>query len=330
MTLQPTPPADFNELLLKLYGLSQEQPMHSFQDAALRLIKPLLPFAAAVWGTASTTPTGIDIHSLHLHNKTQDMVAAYEEVKHLDSAAVSMFSPAKVTRAFHTDSFFAAREKHPIRDFMARFEQPNFLVTTDCNARTSLMHWLTFYRANRDAYCTPADAERLHQLAPHLMQALAFNRTAHLGRLAAAVCELSPHGVAIADVKGVLYASNAQFATAMRAACGVDGAVGNLLPYSLLAQIAPRGNQFHWQQLVLTCHAEHGLIFIKTRELQAVDLLTEREHTIAKLVAQGHTHKEVAHMLSRSPATVRNQIAQIYGKLNINCVAELVNALNLQ
>ena len=332
--LEDSTPLNFNDLLLRLYALSQQQPIDTFQDAALQLVKPLLPFDAAVWGTASTKPTGIDIHTLHLHHKTPDMVAAYEEVKHLDTAAASMFSAGKLTRAFHTDTFFEAADKQPVRHFMARFEQPNFLISSDCNPRTSLMHWLTLYRADRNAHCTPADVNLLEQLAPHLMQALAFNRTAHLGRLAAAEQALCPNGMAVADCRGVLYATNAQFVTAVRKAWGISADIGACLPEKVMTLIklhtAHPQSSFEWLQMVLTCHEAHGLVFIKSRAMQAVDRLTERERAVAALIAAGHTHKEVAQLLCRSPATVRNQIAQIYGKLNINCVAELIRALSFR
>ena len=55
--------------------------------------------------------------------------------------------------------------------------------------------------------------------------------------------------------------------------------------------------------------------------------LTSREWTIARLIAKGHSHKEIAQALNRSPATVRNQIQSIYEKLQVGNIAMLVEAL---
>lgn len=179
-------PDDVNELLVCLYGLSQEQPVEHFQSAALALLKPVIVFDAAIWGAATISPNGLDIHSFHLHNKTPDMVADYEEVKHLDSASSGMFDQPKATRAFHTHSFFDARDKRPIRDFMTKFEQPHFLLSTDLKAqagsKSSLLHWVTLYRAKQNAHYSAADVARLHVFAPHLKQALSLNRSSHLSK----------------------------------------------------------------------------------------------------------------------------------------------------
>ena len=83
-------PDDFSTLLLRLYRLSQELPIQLFQDAALSQIKQVLPFDSSMWGTATTAPEGIDIHTVHLHEKSPEMLVAYEQVKHLDSAAASI------------------------------------------------------------------------------------------------------------------------------------------------------------------------------------------------------------------------------------------------
>ena len=58
-------------------------------------------------------------------------------------------------------------------------------------------------------------------------------------------------------------------------------------------------------------------------------MLTSREHTIAQLVSKGSTHKEVAQILGRSPATIRNQIQSIYDKLGVGNIAGLIGELSL-
>jgi DNA-binding NarL/FixJ family response regulator len=54
-----------------------------------------------------------------------------------------------------------------------------------------------------------------------------------------------------------------------------------------------------------------------------------RERSVADLIAQGGTHKEVARRLSRAPATIRNQLQSIYAKLEVANVAGLIEALKL-
>lgn len=54
------------------------------------------------------------------------------------------------------------------------------------------------------------------------------------------------------------------------------------------------------------------------------DALSEREREIFQLVAEGHSNKEVADILSISPATVETHRAHILQKLDLHNTAELV------
>jgi two-component system, NarL family, response regulator NreC len=54
------------------------------------------------------------------------------------------------------------------------------------------------------------------------------------------------------------------------------------------------------------------------------DALSEREREVFQLVAEGHSNKSVADLLSVSPATVETHRAHILQKLDIHSTAELV------
>jgi DNA-binding NarL/FixJ family response regulator len=54
------------------------------------------------------------------------------------------------------------------------------------------------------------------------------------------------------------------------------------------------------------------------------DALTEREREIFQLIAEGHSNKEIAELLSVSPATIETHRAHILQKLDVHNTAELV------
>jgi two-component system response regulator NreC len=58
--------------------------------------------------------------------------------------------------------------------------------------------------------------------------------------------------------------------------------------------------------------------------LDRYDSLSEREREIFQLVAEGHSTKEIAELLSVSPATVETHRAHILQKLDMHNTAELV------
>lgn len=46
-------------------------------------------------------------------------------------------------------------------------------------------------------------------------------------------------------------------------------------------------------------------------------ILTERQHTVARLVAAGLTNKQIAREIGLSPSTVKNHVHAAIGKLGV-------------
>ncbi|RQO50659.1 helix-turn-helix transcriptional regulator [Variovorax sp. KBW07] len=322
---KPAALQDFSTLLLRLYRLSHELPIVAFQDAALDLIKPVLPFDSSMWGTATRTDNGIDIHTIHLHNQPVEMLTAYEEVKHLDTAAVEVGKRPKSTLTFNADSWFHRDDQAQLRDYGQRFEQSNFFISSDVHPQTNFVHWLSLFRADPDAHGTEDERQLLASLVPHVMQALALNRIVHLDRLEAG--SQAPCGSAIGDLRGVLYHADGLFEATLKAEW--PSWHGRTLPDALLKHFLEGHTKYSGHGIVVTHHVEQRLLFLKSRRRYRADSLTPRERTIAELLARGDTHKEVATILHRSPATVRNHIQSIYDKLEVSNVAGLIHELRL-
>ncbi len=312
--------SDFSELLLKLYDHAQSQPLDAFQDAALNLVKPLVSFDTAIWGTATMTPRGPDIHQVHLHKTSQEMLDAYELVKHEDTAALSVARHGTMTDGFHSKTRFAKTE---CGEFLSRFEHENFFVSMKTNPVTNFLQWISLYRADGEAHCTGDERDLVDTLRPHLMQALALNRGLHLERLAP-LAGLK-QGFAVADLRGVVYQSDPLFETLLGQEWA--GWHPDVLPAKLLDELLAGQEQVIGLRVVVRRHVEHGLLFLRARARCRADALSLRERAIALRIAQGETHKEIARHLARAPATVRNQIQAIYAKLGVDSIAGLIEAI---
>jgi DNA-binding CsgD family transcriptional regulator len=70
--------------------------------------------------------------------------------------------------------------------------------------------------------------------------------------------------------------------------------------------------------------AEHDSRALRVR---AREELSQRERSIAELVAEGRSNKEVAAALYVSPKTVENNLSRIYAKLGVRSRTELARAL---
>jgi DNA-binding NarL/FixJ family response regulator len=54
-----------------------------------------------------------------------------------------------------------------------------------------------------------------------------------------------------------------------------------------------------------------------TRDAARIELLTEREHDVLRLMARGATNPEIAAQLSLAEATVKTHIGSIFSKLDV-------------
>lgn len=315
---------ELSQLLLALYRLSLEQPLDEFQDAALALLRTRLPFDSSMWGTATHTPAGIDIHTIHLNNQPTEMLEGYEAVKHLDTAAVAVSKSLSATLAFNAEAWFSERYEQALLDYGKKFEQRNFFITSSLDPDTRFTHWVTLFRAHSNAYGTEQESRLLGALAPHLRQALEHNRILHLGRLKPSPQAVA--GAAIADMRGLLYHADTNFVESIRQEWG--NWVCGPLPPALLNHFSSGQQRFSGRAGVITCRVERELLFLHSRPRQAFDDLTTSEYAVALLVAKGRTHKEVAKELGRAPSTVRNQNQAVYGKLNVSNVAGLIDQMH--
>jgi DNA-binding CsgD family transcriptional regulator len=314
---------DFSDLLLRLYRLAHESSIETFQDAALGLIKSHIPFDASMWGTATTARDGIDVRTLHLHQKAPEMMREYEAFKHLDSAAASFFGKGQGARGFNTADWFSGARNAPIRDYLQRHDQNNIFIAMDSAPRSNFMHWFSLFRADEDAHCKPEEVHLLSSLSPHMMQALALNRLMHLDRTRPP----SSRGAAIADLRGAMYHCDENFAALMREE--FSGWPRRALPSFLLVHFMTVQSAYLGRHAVVSARIEQRLLFLSVRKRCRADDLTPRERTVAELLARGDNYKGIASLLARSPATVRNHIQAIYDKLQVNNVAGLMQELRL-
>jgi NarL family two-component system response regulator LiaR len=99
------------------------------------------------------------------------------------------------------------------------------------------------------------------------------------------------------------------------------GALGYLLKDSGPEELVHAINQVHCGNSSLHPKIARKLleeISHSSRDRSSVDSLTERETSVLKLVAQGHSNREIANLLTVSEATVRTHVSHILAKLELS------------
>lgn len=310
----------FSQTLLRIYGLAQSETVERFQDAALGVIQEIVPFSSSMWGSATMTDAGIDIHTLHLHNTSMRMIEEYETVKHLDQ-----FAQEVVSKSTHTIRFSAAAAQSPeYRAFLVKHGHHHGLITQSIHEQTRFVQWLSLYRNDPQSECSQEEVLLLSTLFPHLMQALTINRKVHVEQLLGSDCR-ARWSVAIADQYGFLYYADPDFLKILRQ----DHAVNDdeRLPETVVTAILQSVTELKGSHSVISCSREKDLLFLKTRNKVLADELNQREYIIAKMLASGLSLKDIANKLNRSPDTIRSHGKSIYKKLGTNKVTQLSTLL---
>jgi DNA-binding CsgD family transcriptional regulator len=314
---------DLSNVLLALYQASREVPPDQFQDWVLALIKRCLPFDSSWWGSATMTDGGADIHALHLHNfpNREEFVDAYFEVADEDVARRTIMSGG--SRVFSFDpAVYAARKAFGFRAFQKRHDIEYGLVGSAFDAKTRMARWISLFRAPTGFRFTDTECQWTAQVLPHVLEALEINRLTHLEHIAGGSGRR--YFLAIADTRGVVHHAEAGFLELARANDVVlpTGRIDD----EVLRRLAVDGRYVAPGAVVLAAR-KVDLLFLRARPRAAADALSRREREIARLVAEGRTHKEIARALRITPATARNHIAAIHAKTGVRNNAELAGTL---
>ncbi|MCA3181849.1 MAG: response regulator transcription factor [Burkholderiales bacterium] len=63
---------------------------------------------------------------------------------------------------------------------------------------------------------------------------------------------------------------------------------------------------------------------VRAWKLGGADRLSPRERDVARLLAEGHSHKAIARILGVAPTTIRTQTYRMYRKLGVRNRAQMV------
>jgi len=213
-----------------------------------------------------------------------------------------------------------------VASFNKRWEMENLLVGTVHDKPIGSVGFLCLYRAKeRDRYAED-DRVRGQALLPHLLEAGTLNRLMWLGQLSSTV--LTRRGTrAIASTAGHMRTHDVEFFDTLRKEW--PDWSPPILPRELIQALQDSSKQqFLGKRITVSASLDNGMLFLQAREGASVEQLTRAEMAVANLIAQGLSYKEAAKRLSRSPATVRNQLHSVYLKLSVDNKVALARRLD--
>jgi DNA-binding CsgD family transcriptional regulator len=313
---------DAGDLLLEVYRAARETPLDQFQGVALTALKHFVRFDSAKWSRSVRCPRGVQFYAPYFYNESAESQHDYDAIESPDQVALQA-----LTRPGWTHNF-ACREVHLSTEwlpYLQRWRHLHALVTGYVDGATDVVRSVALYRAQVDQPFDESERARAQAVMPHLMEAWAIAQAVELGRWVTAGSDRR-WSVGLADRTGHLVFCEPEFERLMRGEWLLTARA--TMPRALHEHCMSHGDQVLWgRSVIFQSRPMADVFFLRARARQPVDSLTAQQLDVARHVARGETHKEIARSMHLAPATVRNHVQTILGRVGAHNNAELAAQL---
>lgn len=295
----------FSRTLREIHCLSRDASVATFQDDAFKAMKELIRFDAGYWGGGREPVEAVVIHYQHLHRlPAEEMNAAFEMVKsrpkHVEFISRCVLNAGQA-------QVFDTREAG-IDDFYGQFGVNQVVTLYQQDADLGLYHVISLYRSGEERF-TEQDCQLFESAVPHLLDAWRESKLLHLSGANRDACPLTP-AAALLDKEGVVHFARPAFVELLRREWPEWR--GPFVPEAMRRM---QDGTFSGKQVAVRFTPQKNFFLAVMRNKGPLDQLTAREIEVAKQLAKGASHKEIANSLAIAPATVRNHVARIHTKL---------------
>jgi DNA-binding CsgD family transcriptional regulator len=317
-----------NEAIATLYGSAFQAPFGTFQQFTFDVISDILAFDSAAWL--------VGVHEINqLNSACYYQRPAIDVPRYLErygaSDGVRNFSANDPGTPYRIEDTVDLETYRTLPLYLEAGVAGGIEYAMGVTLRepvTDLFDFIVLYRADRA--CPFSDDERasFRTLAPHMATAWRHRQIVGLFEQSkgAVLGELASTRIhSVVDDLGAIYVADSDFAAALNDS--FDGWTGSSLPDPLKAFIASGEMKTTLAGLDFVINRSANRHILSIHGGSANGTLSEGEKRTARLFAEGHTHHQIAQLLGISHHTVRNQLANVYRKLDIHSKLELVRVL---
>lgn len=312
---------ELNDFLLSLHCAAREVPFEDFQKHALGLLKRIVPFDSARWGTTRHDERGAAYHSPYLYNDSPDTLKDYDAVRQNDEAGRWCLSHLDTVTNFQLHEICARIRDPGMLNYVDRYRHMHGLIVACRSGEHGLLQAISLYSAYIDKPFDDIQRSTLQLVFPHLREALNTSLTFQMERVRPRACG-TLWQLAISDMAGDFRFVEPGFRELLRQEWPT--LMHHALPSKLVGLITARAPaRYQGRAVNAWIDVLHDAVFVRARTRMPVDGLSPRELEVAKLVISGLTYKDIAKSLALSPATVRNHLQAIHDRVGVHNNAEL-------
>jgi DNA-binding CsgD family transcriptional regulator len=314
-----------NALILKLYQGATSIAFSRFQDWALEQLCGVIRFDAAWWGKALVEPQ--KILRVQVTNASQEvMLKDYERIQEHDFFRDAMLAEIGTTINVHDLIARKDYEKHPIYTKYGRKHRIESCIgTVLLEPVSSMSEFLSLWRFDARWPFSEGDRLRKERVMPHLVEANRISRLVSLGSAAKSAdggAEIRPWALVGSDDYCLIEVNSAFVDLLKREWPEWRGAI---MPVDLRKYIR-QSAAYVGEHIHLDISDVDGYRLILARPMMSIDRLGKRERLVVQQYCAGRSYREIAVEMGTSPATVRNQLSQVYAKLEVHNRIELLAA----
>lgn len=307
-----------DKFISQLYRKSLSVSLKEFPTWALDLLRQVIPFDGAIWGTGHTTTkkfhtqVTLDV-SEDIFNKLLEHLPInpiIEQITQSLGSAINMSDVISDEKFYHSELYHKCFKPYEIE---------RILSSINLDERSGIFTLLTLYRYDREHLFTPREQKLQSRLLYHLMSCFAYRQLFEISQQTATENNQDKEYIsALCDVKGIYHCVTQQFFDVL------DEHMPKNSHQTFPINSFQNNNHFIQNNLHFSIKAVGELFKISIRVINQLDSLTSREQEVIEGVSHGKTFKQIAKELALSPSTVSNHVYRIYIKLGINTRSELI------
>lgn len=316
--------SSFSRFITEMNQRTGEEDAEGLARWAVEDLSRTLGFDAAWYGWAKLRPEGVEVYANASLNMPADFYATWQKMADQDLLAQEMIENPGTVATYDRSQ---RRQTDGMADLADRYGLRRLTTAMNGQAGAYANFYISSYRVGANCRQWSAEERDYLKCAVDQLSSAMKLTTSEPGRplVPGAVTILaSENGIGLLGIE------------ALREAFGAVWPrwTGDHLPEQLARLIGLPGTHIlPDRDLVVTVEQAPrfqglGLRRLTLRRMNRVDLLTTREREVARKLADGNSAKEVALLLGLAPATVRNQTASIYHKLQVDNRAALAAAVN--
>lgn len=312
---------NFSQCLMSMTSASREVNPERLLRDALHSLRLIVPFRSAWWGQCSAGLANLPPRNW-MHGHINLSASFAQEWNHLaerdEFARDSMRQLDTVVRmSGHDDPWpevSAFSRQHDLYHVMA--------LTTELPG-SGLMFFVSLYRSETSPAFSDSESALFAEFVAHLQHHWRVRVREFLQHTTAP----SPDGFGLADSCGDLFYLDKRLGVTIHKA--YPNWVGSRLPPELVTALRQIPGAVSLAGRGLTLQPCGELVVLSLDGANGRDVLTPRERSVAMLYSRGHSYKEIARLLTLSPATVRTYLRNAYLQLGVRNKIELGVALQM-